>query len=278
MPYPPGHFYSPLPDPDEIRRRRATIFDRSDPVVPGVEMNLERQKELLEEFRGFYADLPFPAEREPGCRYWYRNDQYSYADAIFLFCMLRHARPRRVIEIGSGFSSAATLDTIERFLGDDVRCTFVEPFPERLLALVREGDLARHELRRQPVQDTPLELFDELAENDVLFVDSTHVAKTGSDVNHLVFRVLPRLAKGVLVHFHDVHWPFEYPEPWVLEGRGWNEAYLLHAFLMHNDAWEIVCFNTFLESFLEEWFHREMPLCLRNPGGSLWLRSSPGGE
>jgi hypothetical protein len=98
------------------------------------------------------------------------------------------------------------------------------------------------------------------------------VSKIGSDVNHLFFEVLPRLARGVYVNFHDVFHPFEYPRSWIYEGRAWSEAYLLRSFLTFNHEFEVVLFNTFLETFHEPWFREHMPLCLENPGGSIWLR------
>jgi hypothetical protein len=103
-------------------------------------------------------------------------------------------------------------------------------------------------------------------------VDSTHVAKVGSDVNHILFEVLPSLRSGVYVHFHDIYFPFEYPKEWVYQGRAWNEAYVLRAFLQHNDAYEIVLFGSFLSAFHRPWLAERMPLVARNPGSSLWLR------
>ena len=91
-------------------------------------------------------------------------------------------------------------------------------------------------------------------------------------MNRLILEVLPRLAPGVYVHFHDAFYPFEYPREWVLRGFGWNELYLLRAFLAFNTEFEIVLFSTFLEHFHEEFFQERMPLCLRNRGGSLWIR------
>jgi hypothetical protein len=114
--------------------------------------------------------------------------------------------------------------------------------------------------------------FDVLMESDVLFVDSSHVVKVGSDVLDLFFRILPRLKSGVYIHFHDIFHPFEYPKEWIINGKAWNEAYLLRAFLQYNDSFEIVFFNTFLEFFHPGRFHRDMPLCMKNPGGSIWLR------
>ncbi len=275
---PPGHFYSPIPDVGELRARRERIFDRSLRTLPGIELHEAAQVELVRSFLPYYAEQPFPAQRSATCRYWFENEYYSYSDALFLYFVLRHARPRRVIEVGSGFSTAALLDTSERFLGGALRVTCIEPDPARLRSLLWPRDRAAVEIVERPVQDVPLERFDELASGDVLFVDSTHVLKTGSDVCFLLFEVLPRLAPGVLVHVHDVHYPFEYPAEWALEGRAWNEAYALRAFLQFNQAFRVFCFPTFLELFHTDWFWSHMPLCLKNPGGSIWLQRAPAAE
>jgi hypothetical protein len=119
-------------------------------------------------------------------------------------------------------------------------------------------------------------IFKALGQNDILFVDSTHVSKTGSDVNRILFEILPSLNRGVIIHFHDIFYPFEYPKEWVLDwaGFGWNEIYILRAFLTNNPNYTILLFNTFLEHFHKEWFLQHMPLCLRNTGGSLWIKTN----
>ncbi len=269
---PLGHYYSPVPSPEEIERDRGRLFGPPPRELPGIDLNESGQLELLRSFAGFYRELPFPVDREPELRYWFDNPSYSYSDAIFLYCMLRYARPRRVVEAGCGYSSCVILDTNERFLAGRAHCTFVDPYPDLLLGLLREGDLARVRLLRSRLQDVPLAEFLALEADDILVVDSTHVAKIGSDVQHLFNEVLPRLPRGVYVHFHDVFHPFEYPEDWIREGRAWTEAYLLRAFLAFNHEFEIVASNTYLERFHREWFERHMPLCLRNEGASIWLR------
>lgn len=272
---PPGHFYSAIPALSEIRADEARLFAPPPRTLPGVDLREGAQLALLESFLPFYREQPFPADRTPPLRYWFENPSYSWSDAIFLHCMLRHLCPRRVVEVGSGHSSCVTLDTNERFLGGRADCTFVEPYPELLRSLLRAGDEASIRIIPSRLQDVPLAVFEALEANDVLFVDSTHVSKIGSDVNHLFFEVLPRLRPGVHVHLHDVFHPFEYPRDWILEGRAWTEAYLLRAFLAFNGAFEVVVFNTFLETFHRPWFEANMPLCLRNPGGSLWMRRRP---
>jgi predicted O-methyltransferase YrrM len=269
---PPGHFYSPIPSQDDVKRDADRLFGTPGRTVPGIELNEVRQLALLEEIKHSYRDLSFPAHKAPDHRYFYENSMYSYSDAIFLNGMIRHARPKRIVEVGSGHSSAAMLDTIDRHLPGPVECTFIEPYPERLQSLLRPEDMGRVTILKERVQDVGLEPFLALERDDILFIDSSHTVKIGSDVNHLLGEVLPRLRPGVYVHVHDVFYPFEYPEEWVAKGRAWNEAYALRAFLEFNETFEIVLFNTYLERFHRDVFERDMPLCLLNEGGSIWLR------
>jgi len=269
---PAGHFYSPLPSLEEVSRNAGGLFGPPPEALPGIELNEAAQLALLEEIKRYYGALPFPSEKSVERRYFYENLAYSYSDAIFLYGMIRHAAPRRIVEVGSGHSSCVMLDTAELFLGGHVDFTFIEPYPNRLLSLLRPEDLRRVKILAQRVQDIGLEPFLALEPNDILFIDSSHVMKIGSDVQHLLAEILPRLRPGVYVHIHDVFYPFEYPEEWITEGRAWNEAYALRAFLTFSDVFEIVLFNTYLERFHRDIFERDMPLCLKNEGGSIWLR------
>jgi predicted O-methyltransferase YrrM len=248
--------------------------------LPGIDLNVEEQLRVLEVFKTYYREL-LPAWEDTTAsvrpqRYSFENDSYSYCDAICLYCMIRYLRPKRIIEVGSGFSSALMLDTNEAFCSNAISCTFIDPFPQRLNTLLRRTDREHVEVIARPVQDVDLSRFATLEQRDILFVDSTHVAKIGSDVNHIIFTILPALQAGVHIHFHDIFYGFEYPKEWIYEGRAWNEAYLLRAFLQYNRAFKIVFFNTFLERFYEEEFAQHMPLCLKNTGGSLWLRKVDG--
>ena len=270
--FPPGHFYSPIPSLDDLRQREAAIFRVWPRELPGIDLQVEGQLALLEAFRPYYDEIPFPERETEGFRYYFENTFYSYSDAIFLYCMIRHFRPRRIVEVGSGFSSAVTLDTNERFFEGRIECTFIDPEPGPLRKLLKPGDEGRVRVLADIVQTVPLSTFDGLGDGDILFIDSSHVSKTGSDLNHLVFNVLPRLGRGVLVHFHDVYYPLEYPREIVYEGFAWNEAYLLRAFLQYNSAFRIEFFNTYLETFHRDQIYKAMPLCARNPGGSIWIR------
>lgn len=274
--WPPGHYHSPIPSADEIEQHRAR---RTPPEreLGGVNLNEAGQLALLTQLAQYYSGDLFPDQLVEGFRYYFDNDQFSYGDGVMLHCMLRHLRPQRVIEVGSGFSSALVLDTNERFLDSAVHCTFIEPNPGRLRSLLGDHDLERAEIIARPVQDVDQVVFDQLHPNDVLFIDSSHVAKYGSDVNALVFDVLPRLRPGVHVHVHDVFYPFEYPDHWIDQGWAWSEDYLLRAFLQFNSAYRITLFNSFLNTFHRNRVIADFPLWGRNPGGSIWLERTSDG-
>lgn len=269
---PPGHFYSPIVDLEEINQNESQIFN-PEKELNGINLNEAAQWKLLSQFPQYYKVLPFTNERNSNLRYYYNNTFYSYSDAIFLFCMLLHFRPKRIIEIGSGFSSALLLDTNELHFDDSILITFIEPYPDNLQSLVKPTD--KFTLIEKKIQEVDLSIFETLEENDILFIDSTHVGKTNSDVLFELFEILPRLKKGVKIHVHDIFYPFEYPKDWILNhNRSWNEIYLLRAFLMYNNHFNILAFNTFLEYQKSEWFGEHMPLCLNNPGGSFWMEKS----
>jgi len=185
---------------------------------------------------------------------------------------MRFLKPEKIIEVGSGFSSALMLDTNDLFLKNNVNFTFIEPFPHRLRKLLKEKDLRTTRIVVEIVQSLPVSTFSDLGFNDILFIDSSHVSKCGSDVNHLLFEVLPALKAGVVVHFHDIGWPFEYSEEWILNDMVFNEAYMIRAFLQYNRNFKILIFNAFAHHSMKSFLEKNMPLFLTHPVGSLWLR------
>ncbi|YAF97655.1 MAG: class I SAM-dependent methyltransferase [Nodularia sp. CChRGM 3473] len=271
---PPGHYYSPIPSIEEIKLKEKEIFDEVPRNLPGINLNESEQLNLFQHFRQYYQEIPFEAHKKPEFRYFFENPAYSYSDAICLFCMIRYTKPRKIIEVGSGYSSCITLDVNEYFFDEKISCTFIEPYPELLLSLIKDTDKEKVEIIPSKLQDVELSKFSELSAGDILFIDSTHVSKTNSDVNHILFNILPYISNGVYIHFHDVFYPFEYPKAWVYEGRAWNEDYILRAFLAYNNSFKIVFFNTFLEYFYPDMFISEMPLCMNNLGGSIWIQKN----
>jgi len=237
----------------------------------GIDLREEEQMRLLQRLAKFYPEIPFESDRSKGFRFAFDNPSYSWCDAIILFCMIRDLQPRRIIEVGSGHTSCLILDTNEVFFGGRIKCTFVDPYPELLLGLLRPGEVERTDIVAKKLQDTDLELFASLRANDILFIDSSHVAKVGSDVQSLFFNILPALPPGVVVHIHDIFPGFEYPAEWLREGRGWNEQYILRAFLQFSTDFCIKLFTGHMLLEHPDFFHQHMPNCFRNGGGNFWM-------
>lgn len=269
--FPPGHFYSPYPDLADIRHRQEQIFS-TDREICDVDLNEQEQLATLERIAEIYPTIPFPRQHQADFRYHYENPAYSYGDAMVLHSMIRLVEPDRIIEVGSGYSSAAILDTNDRFFDGQIDCCFVEPYPQLLKKLTGKLGLGTAEIVPKNLQNVDLSVFERLQAGDILVIDSTHVCKVNSDTNLLFFQVLPQLASGVVIHFHDIFYPFEYPKKWIYEGRAWHEAYLLQAFLTNNDRYEIIYWQNMMMVKHRQYIEQRMPDFLKNGGGNFWMR------
>lgn len=267
-----GHFDSPIPSVKALKRREGQIWSVPSGTLEGIDLCEDAQLALLETLAPYAVDLHLEAQKKEPLHFFYENGFFGYSDGFLLACMLRYLRPKKLIEVGSGFSSGLIFDTNDLYLDYTLDCTFIDPYPQRLLSLMTERDQRQAKVLQKPVQEVDVEIFEQLAAGDILFIDSSHVCKTDSDVNYLYFKVLPRLRAGVYVHIHDIPYPFEYPKHWVLKGRAWNEAYLLRAFLQYNAAFEIVIHSHFLYLFYLDRLKELMPLCTKGDAGSIWLR------
>ncbi|MEN6536848.1 MAG: class I SAM-dependent methyltransferase [Bryobacteraceae bacterium] len=257
----PTHFYSPVPNTAELD---ASVWNQPFPF----RCDDHAMEELIRELGLYATELDDVAEKDaPGVFHW-DNPSICRGDAFLNYSMLRHLRPTRVIEVGCGYS---TLLAREASRHTPFRLECIEPYPYDWLHGVPD------ELIELPIQKVARERFSSLGSGDVLFIDSTHVAKVGSDVVHLFLRVLPELRPGVAVHIHDVFLPFEYARAWVMEHHlFWNEQYLLAAFLQSNQDWEVLVGNSYaadrMPTALLEAFPGANP-----PGGvSFWMRRKLG--
>jgi hypothetical protein len=177
-----------------------------------------------------------------------------------------------MIEVGAGHSSAITARVNTELLAGRLNFTSIDPYPPPWL---RETIAGLTALRVEEIQTTPLDLFAELGGNDILFIDTSHTVKTGGDVPWLFQEVVPRLQPGVVVHVHDAFMPGDYPPHWVLEGWGWNEAYLLQAFMSFNSEFEVlfgVQYMTYYHAELLASAFRQIDQVYPYQGGSLWFR------
>lgn len=265
-----GHFYSPYPDLADLRGREESVFGDHD-HFPGVDLAVADQLAMLEALEPLTGDLPWD---EPGARVRYSVDNrlYGHGDGVITAAMLRHLAPRRYVEIGSGHSTLLALDVNDIYLDGEMSLTAVDPHPETLYELLGDERPSQLRLLTSPVQSLPVEVVGDLGPGDVLFVDSTHVVKAGSDVNHIIFELLPTLASGVYVHFHDIFGNFEYPSEWVYQRRAWSEAYLVRAFLQFNSEFQVALFTSWLWAYHRRALAALHPEFKVNPGASLWLR------
>lgn len=235
----PRNYYSPIPDLEQLPE---DIWDRRS-ALGGVELGIDRAMVMVEtELAPFVAELDIPADGPaPPGEFFLHNENYESVDAELLYALLRARKPRRVLELGSGYTTLLIGDACRRNAADGTMTEHVayDPYPRAHIV----GESPPPPTRFEPISATevPLDAFRELQAGDVLFVDTTHTVKLGSDVNYIVLDVLPVLAPGVVVHFHDVFLPWEYPRAWfeTMEYY-WAEQYLLQAFLAFNDAFEVL--------------------------------------
>lgn len=267
--YPPGHYYSPLPDIKWVNANQHMFYAR-EPKRDGIDLRTESQQALFTELAHYFAEYNFPIHASEGFRYYSSNTMFGKGSALVLFGILRRFQPKRIIEIGSGHTSALMLDTNDRFLDGQIKFSFIEPYAERLHSLLTQNDKTSATILEKRAQDVPVSFFDQLEVNDLLFIDSSHVSKIGSDVNYIFFEILPALKPGVITHFHDIYWPFEYPLKWINEARAWNEAYLLRAFLQYNNQFEIILFNNYLGTCWAQHYNRLTHSA--GSGSSIWIR------
>jgi len=260
------HFYSPAPS---VSRLAAALWDGPRYAIPAFTVDLAHMRDRFDELAVFASELGgIPADAEYD--YCWNNVFFPNFDAIVYYGLCRRFRPAMVFEIGAGYSTLIALEAAARNGQTRVRC--VEPYPSRVLG--RHANRLESLIAR-PVQDVPLTTYADLRSGDVLFVDTSHVSKIGSDLHHILFHVLPALPQGVFVHFHDIFLPREYPREWVIERNWfWNEQYLLLAFLMCNRDFSVLLLNNdFLHTHRD---HARRALGGLNAGAlsgsSMWLR------
>jgi len=268
-------FYSPLNNCDFLERNR-DLWASFDPL--DIDWRIEHQLGVAREVGSYAQELrDVPQETaEPGVFRW-KNRMWTAADPIVQYGLFRSRKPRRVVEVGCGWSSllmATALNRNEAEGAHRAEVTQIEPYPSPEIMPTLPSHWKQH---TSILQRAPLSIFDELGDGDVLFYDGSHCAKAASDVNWFFFRVLPRLKRGVLIHLHDIFLPSDYDETWIFKrGQTWNEQYILQAFMMNNHAYQVEIANRFL--YIK---HRDELRVLYGDlqpvhGASFWLRKVQG--
>ena len=273
--YPFNHYDSPYATKEDIRNNAFfNDIDDFDGLNIDDQIFVSQLEEIKDNVEMFKYDLKvFGTKGVSERRYRVKNGFYGFFDALILYTNIKKYKPKRIIEVGSGFSTLVMLDTIEE-LGLDTKITCIEPYPERLKKNLRYGDINRIELIEKKLQNTDMRIFGSLSKDDLLFIDSSHVAKCGSDIQFLYFKILPNLNKNVKVHIHDIFKHFTYPDEWVVSGDAYNEGFIVRAMLMNNEKWKILFFTNYVtssEKFDEHrivWDYEKFGLYY---GNSLWI-------
>ncbi len=226
----PIHYYEPLPDfrsitSEQINRRRA---------YPAIDFNWREQLALLKDLSQYHGELQ-------ESKFDFDNDYFGGFDAAVYYALIRQLKPQRIIEIGGGYSTQIAHKALA--VNGEGKLTCVEPFPEQRL----NGIKLNIELITKPVEKLDLDFFSSLKANDILFIDSSHTVKFGSDVCYEFLEVLPRLNAGVWIHVHDIFFPHDYPAEWLIDRRlALNEQYLLEAFMAFNHDFRVALSNHWL--------------------------------
>jgi hypothetical protein len=255
-----------VPDTSKLK---ALNWDHRFDSGPGWSLKQDDQLQLLRRLAKWGAEMRDTPSTiiDPRSYYW-DNPAFNATDATIYHAIIREFRPDNILEVGSGYSTLVATRAAKMNGNTHVSC--IEPYP---LDFLRTNGLAIKSLIETPVQQVPLNEFERLGPNDVLFIDSTHVCKPQSDVNYLILQVLPRLRPGVLVHFHDIFLPWDFPKHWITEKRlFWNEQYLLLAFLLYNESFEVQLGTQYLGLNHEAELRAAFPFLPVVGGSSMWLR------
>jgi hypothetical protein len=227
----PAHFYSPIPTTYELGPE---VFDKIYDCT-GIDWNMSGQQANLEEFHAKYYNEYKPTVNIA---------RFSQVDSFILYSFIRERKPAKMIEIGSGESTKVSLAALEMNKKEGSTCEFyaIEPYPEKFLRDIHSSDVT---LISKKLQEVDIDL---LTSADLLFIDSSHVSKVGSDVNYEILEIIPKLKVGALIHWHDIMIPTNYWKRWIDNGNMfWNESYMVHSFMLFNKSFRVVWASRYLQ-------------------------------
>ncbi len=246
---------------------------RKDRFLPGIDFNIKEQLELINKFSFNKELLSFPLEKKLGLEYYYHNGYFESGDSEYLYNIIRLFKPKRIVEIGSGYSTFMAVNAINKNKEDDpnydCRITCIEPYAALCLEKL---DV---QVIRNCVENINNNIFCDLDRKDILFIDSSHIIRPQGDVLLEYLEIIPTLKSGVFVHIHDIFTPKDYPDKWIFDGiKFWNEQYLLEAFLTFNREFKIIAsLNCLKHNYFTE-VSKVCPILKTEPyhePGSFWI-------
>jgi len=258
------HYYEPLVNPKKHLKKSLRIKRQ----LIGIDFNIELQKSIINQFHYNEELLEFPIIPT------FKNGSFEAGDAEYLYNIIRFFKPKKIIEIGSGSSTRMIINGISgnKVKNVDYDCNLkcIEPYEYHWIENLPV------EIIKKKVEDIKIEFFQTLNKNDILFIDSSHVIRPQGDVLQEIQQILPNLNPGVIIHFHDIFSPRDYPDEWIfLDHRLWNEQYILEAYLTFNNEFEIIGSLNYLKHEYWDLISSKCPILKANDNsepGSFWFR------
>jgi predicted O-methyltransferase YrrM len=248
----PTGFYFPIPDTDALNERIWTEPSE----MHGIDMRLEAQAELLQELMKGPLDEYHQLPEEPRAdrSIYTRKGGFGMFDGALLYGMIRKHKPKRILEVGCGQSTLLSRIALRRNREENPeqagKLTSIDPYPRDYLSNIEDKYT---EMVKSKVEELPFSTFEALEAGDILFIDSSHTVHIGGDTVFEILEILPRLQVGVLVHIHDICFPFNYPKSFVVDRQNfWAEQYLLQAFLAFNSAFQVRWSLTYMQAYRQE--------------------------
>jgi hypothetical protein len=265
----PNHFYQPIPDIRQLEKNFPTTSS-----AWGIDFRPDFQLRLLQEtIPKFSKEFnAFPLKQNKSNSFFLHNNGFCGIDPHVYHSFIRYFKPGTIIEVGSGFSTLLAFQAIQR---NNSGCTLIviDPWPRDFIREFLIENPAGVEHIPYKVEELDIGFFSQLKENDILFIDSSHVVRTGGDICFLILNVLPRLPKGVLIHFHDIYLPSDYPREIILDQHMfWTEQYLLQAYLADNNRVEVLFASNFIAQKHREIIKKTFPSAVWWTGESFWIR------
>ena len=262
------HYYQPIPNYEDVQES----FHTTPQDLPGITLDQSAVEATLKQLGKFAGECHWQEHATREGEYYAQNPAFAYSSAMLLHAVIRAYNARRIVEIGGGYSTLISLEALRKNYSDgSFALTCIEPYPKAWL---------RHlpiDLHLAKAEEVDLSTYTSLKAGDILFIDSSHIAKLNSDVNFLYLRVLPRLKPGVIIHVHDIFIPYEYPRVHFTKKPPsyWNEQYVLEAFLSGNRDFEILMPGYYAQTDMQVAVTRAFPgydPSLHRATSSLWLR------